>query len=72
MACCKPSIIRVTPHDASRAVRALRYAQRADNLRIEIAAARIVDAFCQGRLLAVDDVADVDDFLFAAESAGSR
>jgi hypothetical protein len=49
MTCCNPSVVRVTPHDASRALQALHHARDADNLRIEIAAARILDAYCQGR-----------------------
>ena len=61
----KPSLVPVTPHGASQALHALHSARHADNLRIEIAAARILDAYCQGRLVAADDVADVDDFLSA-------
>ena len=57
--------VRVRPHGASQALHALHYARRAGNLRIEIAAARILDAYCQGRLVAAEDVADVDDFLSA-------
>jgi hypothetical protein len=53
---CNPSIVRVTPRDACRALRALHCA--GGNVRIELAAARILDAYCQGRLLGVDDVAD--------------
>jgi hypothetical protein len=44
---------------------ALHAARHADNLRIEIAAARILDAYCQGRLVTAEDVAEVDDFLSA-------
>ena len=62
--------IRVTPHSASQALHALHYAQHSDNLRIEIAAARVLDAYCQGRLIAAEDVADTTDFLVAAERAG--
>ena len=62
--------IRVTPHSASQALHALHYAQHSDNLRIEIAAARVLDAYCQGRLIAAEDVADTTDFLSAAERAG--
>ena len=57
--------VPVTPHSASRALHALHCAQQADNLRIEIAAARVLDAYCQGRLVAGEDVAEVDDFLSA-------
>ena len=53
----------VTPHGASQALHALHAARHADNLRIEIAAARVLDAYCQGRLVAAEDDADVDDFL---------
>jgi hypothetical protein len=59
------SLVPVTSHGVSRALQALQYARRADNLRIEIAAARILDAYCQGRLVAGEDVAEVDDFLSA-------
>jgi hypothetical protein len=65
---CNPSIVRVTPRDASRALQALHRA--GGNVRIEIAAARILDAHRQGRLIPVDDVADIDDFLAAAEPEG--
>jgi hypothetical protein len=44
---------------------ALHSARYADNLRIEIAAARILDAYCQGRLVAAEDIAEVDHFLSA-------
>ena len=66
----KPSLVPVTPHGASQALHALHYAQHSDNLRIEIAAARVLDAYCQGRLIAAEDVADTTDFLVAAERAG--
>ena len=59
------SLVPVTSHGVSRALQALQYARRADNLRIEIAAARVLDAYCQGRLVTAEDVADVDDFLAA-------
>ena len=61
----KPSLVPVTPHGASQALQVLHAARHADNLRIEIAAARVLDAYCQGRLVAAEDVADVDDFLSA-------
>jgi hypothetical protein len=62
----KPFLVPVTSHGASRALQALHYVRRhADNLRVEIAAARVLDAYCQGRLVAAEDVADVDDFLSA-------
>jgi hypothetical protein len=57
--------VRVTPHGASQALHALHYARHAGNPRIEIAAARVLDAYCQGRLVAGEDFADVDDFLSA-------
>ena len=60
-----PSLVPVTPHGASQALHALHSARHADNLRIEIAAARVLDAYCQGRLVAAEDVADVDNFLSA-------
>jgi hypothetical protein len=66
----KPSVVCVTPQGASQALHALHYAQHCDNLRIEIAAARVLDAYCQGRLIAAEDVADTTDFLSAAERAG--
>ena len=66
----KPSVVCVTPQGASQALHALHYAQHSDNLRIEIAAARVLDAYCQGRLIAAEDVADTTDFLVAAERAG--
>jgi hypothetical protein len=40
------------------------------NVRIEIAAARILDAHREGHIIPVGDVADVDDFLFAARHTG--
>ena len=62
--------VRVTPHSASRALLALHCARQADNLRIEIAAARILDAYCQGRLIAAEVVADADTFLSATDRTG--
>jgi hypothetical protein len=62
--------VRVTPHGAGRALWALHCAQQADNLRIEIAAARVLDAYCQGRLVAAEVVADADAFLSATEPSG--
>jgi hypothetical protein len=62
--------VPVTPHSASRALHALHCAQQADNLRIEIAAARVLDAYCQGRLVAAEVITDTDAFLSAAERAG--
>ena len=59
----KPSVVCVTPQGASQALHALHYAQHCDNLRIEIAAARVLDAYCQGRLIAAEDIADADTFL---------
>ena len=56
-------MVRVTPQGAGRALRALHCAQRADNLRIEIAAARVLDAYCQGRLVAAEDITDAEAFL---------
>jgi hypothetical protein len=52
-------------------LQALHRAQQADNLRIEIAAARVLDAYCQGRLVPAEDITDADAFLFAAERAGA-
>ena len=62
--------VHVTPQGASRALHALHFVRQADNLRIEITAARVLDAYCQGRLIAAEDVADTTDFLVAAERAG--
>ena len=67
----QPSFVCVTPSSASRALQALHRAQQADNLRIEIAAARVLDAYCQGRLVPAEDITDADAFLFAAERAGA-
>ena len=66
----KPFLVSVTPHGASEALHALHYARHADNLRIEIAAARVLDAYCQGRLIAAEVITDTDAFLSAAERAG--
>src|SRR6516164_4499536 len=66
----KPSLVPVTPRGASRALWALHCAQQTDNLRIEIAAARVLDAYCQGRLVAAEVITDTDAFLSAAERAG--
>jgi hypothetical protein len=60
----------VTPLRASRALHALHYAQQADNLRIEIAAARVLDAYCQGRVVAAEVITDTDAFLSATEHTG--
>ena len=55
--------VHVTPQGASRALHALHFVRQADNLRIEITAARVLDAYCQGRLIAAEDIADADTFL---------
>ena len=65
-----PPLVPVTPHGASQALHALHAARHADNLQIEIAAARILDAYCQGRLVTAADITDTDTFLSAAECAG--
>jgi hypothetical protein len=62
--------VPVTPHSAGRALQALHRARQVDNLRIEIAAARVLDAYCQGRLIAAEVITDTDAFLSAAERAG--
>jgi hypothetical protein len=62
--------VRVTPRSASRALQALHYARQADNLQIEIAAARVLDAYCQGRLIAAEVVADADAFPSATGRTG--
>jgi hypothetical protein len=66
----KPSVVCVTPHGASQALRALHVAQRTDNLRVEIAAARVLDAYCQGRPAAVEDLVAAHNFLSATEAMG--